>query len=226
MDYEGAKLLLRQHGGWTLGTAGDPSLMEDGFIRSLREYRGLREKNFHHVMEALLTVGERVHRAPQIDRDPIYAVWNMCLMARVMGLRPDGMLQRNMRITARDTARLQRWVEALEWTALRLLEGRPPHRAVYHYAECVVEEEGWWDNAAFFVGLMAQAVSDPKILDGIRMISRALGKLGAAARPALPALREAAERPYIFPSDERYSEELRADVRWAIQAIEGAGQQE
>jgi hypothetical protein len=69
---------------------------------------------------------------------------------------------------------------------------------------------------------MRQAVSDPEIGDFIEIITRALGKLGALAKAALPALREAQHREYTWctPAD-RCTEEVREQIRQAIKAIEG-----
>jgi hypothetical protein len=221
MDYEQAKLQLLLHGPGTADAAGRPLTLEDGFVGSLRPYTGLHEKNFHVVMEALLTDGERVHEGPQLDRDLAHAMWSMCWTARTWGLHPDGMLRRNRLITAADIARLELWVDTLEATALCLLSGRRPHHAVYYYAEYIVAARRWWDNVAFFIALMGHAVSDPGICDRIEMITRALGKLGGVATAALPALREAARRPYTWYTPvERCTEEVRVQIRKAIQAIE------
>lgn len=109
----------------------------------------------------------------------------------------------------------------LEIAALRLLHGWPPHHAVYNYAEYLVEV-GWWDNVAFFVGLMGQVVSDLGVSDAIKTIAQALGKIGPLAKAALPALREAELREYTwYTPAERCTEEVRAHLRQAIQAIEG-----
>ncbi|MFT3765667.1 MAG: hypothetical protein QM820_09145 [Minicystis sp.] len=223
MDYEEAKLQLLLHSGGATDAAGEPLVLEGGFIDSLRPYSGLHEKNFHLVMEALLTVGERIHRAPQLDRDLVEAAWWMCSTARAWGLHPGGMLQRNALISAEDCAKLERWVETFETTALYLLAGSPPHRAVYHYAAYVVGS-GAWDNVAFFVDLMSRAVRDPTIAPEIETIAKALGKLGAAAVAALPALREAEQRSYAwYEPEERCTAETRAHVRQAIREIELSG---
>jgi hypothetical protein len=88
-----------------------------------------------------------------------------------------------------------------------------------------VIEVGWGENIAFFVALMDRAVSDPGISDAITAIIMALGKLGGLATAALPSLREAAQRSYTWAmSVEGCTEEVRAEIRRAIQAIEGAGQ--
>ena len=220
MDYAEARHQLLLHGPGTYDPAGNPVLQEDGFVASLRPYRGLHEKNFHLVVEALLSVGERIHRVPEVDRDIVHAVWMICETGRGWGLHPGGMLQRNKLITPADTNRLELWIDTIEGIALRLLGGGPPHHVIYHYAQYVVEV-GWWDNAAFFVELMAQSVSDPAISDAIEIIARALGKLGPLARASLPALREAEHREYTwYTPAERCTEEVRGHVRRAIQAIE------
>jgi hypothetical protein len=221
LEYAEARHQLLLHGPGTSDAAGQPLILEDGFLGCLRPYTGLREGNFHLVMESLLSVGEQLHRMPELDREPVYAVCSNCHTARAWGLAPGGMLQRNQLITAADTARLERWVGTVEIVALRLLRGWPPHQAVYHYAEYVVEV-GWWDNVAFFVSLMSQAMSDPEVGDAIETIAQALGKLGALARSALPALREAERREYTwYTPAERCTDEVRAQIRCAIQAIAG-----
>jgi len=65
MNYEEAKYLLRLHTG-VIDETRKAMVVEDGFLTSLRPYRGLQEKNFHLVMEALLTVGERIYSARQV----------------------------------------------------------------------------------------------------------------------------------------------------------------
>jgi hypothetical protein len=117
MDYEEAKLQLLLHASGQL-------ILEDGFVTSLRPYSGLHERSFHLVMEALLTVGDRIHQSLQIDRDLADAIWSICSISRAWGLQPGGMLQRNRLITATDTARLERWVETVETTALRNTSSR------------------------------------------------------------------------------------------------------
>lgn len=114
MDFSEAKQQLLLHGSGTTDADGRPQILEDGFLGSLRPYRGLQEKNFHRVMEALLTVGERVYQAQQVDREIAHTVWSTCRYARVWGLHPNGMLQRNRLITADDTTRLELWTDTVD----------------------------------------------------------------------------------------------------------------
>lgn len=225
MSYEEAKRQLLLHTG-SVDDTNQPLMIEDGFLPSLRPYRGLVEKNFHLVMEALLTVGEQICTSIVVERDIVQVVWRMCSTARIWGLSSHGMLQGGKLITDADVDRLELWVNAIEHTALDLLSGIPPHRSVYSYAEYVVAV-GWWDNINFFIPLMQRAVSDMDTGSAITMILSALGKLGKLAKPVLPALNESLQRQYSWNRPEfetpvnqdRTTESVRADIRKAIDAI-------
>ena len=217
MTYDEAKLLLLTHGPGTSGPDGEPLIAERGFVHSLRPYEGsLVEQNFHLVMEALCTVGETLYRAPQVDRELVYAIWVICDTARGYGLHPQGMLQRNKLISQADTRRLERWIDAIETTALTVLGGGPPHSRLSRYAEYVTEV-GWWDNIDFFIPLLERAIADPENLEP-QIEIQALGKLGVRARPALPTLYQALARRYPYYS----AEEVHAVIRTTIQQIEAA----
>ncbi|MDB5306347.1 MAG: hypothetical protein JWO38_549, partial [Gemmataceae bacterium] len=221
MEYAEARHQLLLHGPGTSGADGEPLFHEDGFTVSLRPYTGLKEKNFHLVMEALLAVGERLHREPQVDRDVVWAVGVICSTGRDYGLRPDGMLRRNRLITAADVGRLELWIDTVERSALSFLGGWPPHWVVTEYAKYVMKV-GWWDNIGSFLPLFARAVSDPELPAGaIEVTVDALGKIGGLAAAVLSALRAAEQRSYTWetPAD-RCTEEVRARIRRAIQAIE------
>src|SRR5687767_2277133 len=130
------------HGAGTSDADGEPVVLEDGFLGSLRPYRGLIERNFHEVMEALLVAGDTFSRAPQVDRDVVESVWLMCSLARSWGMEPGGMLRRNDLITPPDAKRLEAWVSVIERTAWRLLRGQVPHEVLDGYAEYVAGS-GW-----------------------------------------------------------------------------------
>lgn len=222
MNYAEALHRLLLHGPGTTDARGEPLVLEDGFLGCLRPYTGLQEKNFHHLMEAVFVVGDQFRQGSQVDREVVEAMWFICSTARNWGLHPDGMLQRNKLITAADTARLERWVDVIEVTALRLLQGWPPHWAVVAYAEYVASA-GWSGNIAAFVPLLERAVSDPEVGDLIESVVDALGKLGSLAATVVPALRLAERRSYTwYTPEDRCTEEVRSLIRGAIQAIAGA----
>ncbi|MAG94355.1 MAG: hypothetical protein CMJ48_11470 [Planctomycetaceae bacterium] len=179
---------------------------DDGFLGMLRPYRGLREHNFHVVMQALLVVGERLHSADTVDRDLIESLWSTCSLMRCWGLHPDGMLQRNNLITSDDTRRLETWIDIFERSALGLLIGCPPHAEVERYAQYIIDV-GPGGNIAFFIPLMQRFLNDPDILDPT-VVAEALGKLGPIAKDALPSLRAANDRTYPDQCDSEAHEKI------------------
>lgn len=221
MDYETAKHILLMHGSGTWDHSGEPTAQTDGFLGGLRPYSGLQEKNFHIVMEALLVVGEALHQSPQVDRDLVLSLWEMCSLVRRWGIHPKGMLPRNNLITPGDAERLEKWVDVIESTAWGLLRGLAPYEEVERYAEYITHA-GWWDNIDFFIPLMHRAISDDTHPDP-SVIAEALGKLGAKAQFTLPELYRAAERRYsCYAPEDRCTEEVRGIVRRAIRDIEAA----
>jgi hypothetical protein len=133
------------------------------------------------------------------------------------------MLPRNRLITAVDAKRLELWIDTIEGMALRLLGGWSPHWAVTEYAGYIVTV-GWWTNIASLIPLLERAVSDPELPAGaIEVTVDALGKLGGIARSVLPALRAAERRSYTwYIPEDSCTEEVRARIRRAVQAIESA----
>ena len=221
MTYDEARLLLLMHGAGTEDAEGQPLIAKDGFVGSLRPYRGLIEKNFHLVMEALFTVGESLRDAPVVDRKLAHSLWSMCLTARHWGVHPAGMLQRNKLITPADTTRLEAWIDVVESTAMGVLLGHPLHYMIDRYAQYAIDF-GWWDNIDFFIPLMQRVLVDPDWIDPTVVVA-ALGKLGRLAAPLLPLLHEALARRYAwYQPEERCTEEMRGVIRQAIQSIEAA----
>lgn len=223
MTFDEAKHLL-----WANRVPGEPHgdlLTEDeGFLPSLRPYRGqLVEKNFHLVMEALFVVGPSLG-APQIDRDVVSHLWTLCHLGRWWGVRPEGMLRRNDLITEPDVERLQEWIDIIESTTHCFLNGMDPVYAINQYAQYLMNFE-WADNIGFFIPILTSAVADRELAATTGAAARALGRLGPLARGALPELRRAVTRPYAAGPEignaESWVRDARAEIERTIALIEG-----
>jgi hypothetical protein len=118
MDAARAKELLLLH------STGHPDIRHatwaGGFLGSLRPYSGLRERNFHEVMAAVVALAPELRRE-RVDREVVAPLWALCFYARLWGVDPDGMLSHNNLISPEDTARLGGWVRAIEWAVAMLL---------------------------------------------------------------------------------------------------------
>lgn len=111
----------------------DHPKMVGGFLGSLRPYQGLNEKNFHELMEAIGVLAPQL-QAEKVDREIVSALWAICFLARLWGLEPDGMLQRNGLIAPEDIKRLSDWLEILGYAVMILLEGVDVEEAFSPYA--------------------------------------------------------------------------------------------
>lgn len=121
MTFEEAKEALLFH------SAGHPDFedarWENGFLGSLRPYRGLNEDNFYEVMEAVKGVSSHLQNDEAIDKTVMGSLWDLCLIARAWGVEPDGMLRGNNLILDEDSARLAMWIETISWTVSFLMAG-------------------------------------------------------------------------------------------------------
>lgn len=215
MDYDSAKLLLLMHGSGTTDDDGNILVADDGFLQMLRPYRGLKEDNFHRVLQAVFVVGDRLHSQEHVERELMNTLWSLCSTSRSWGLNPKGMLQRNRLITEADSRRLESWIDILEWSIEGVLNGCPPHFRVIRYAEYLTTY-GPWSNVSFFLPYMVRYLQDDDETMDPTSIANALARIGDAAESTLPALHAASKRVFA----DWCNEEAQAAIAEAISQIE------
>jgi hypothetical protein len=133
MTYEDAVNLILMHG---IGREDVPladALLPDGFLACLRPYSGLREENFLQVMEAIIALKPHLAGSAVWERRLVEGLSGLTTTARLWGLDPDGMLQRNRLISEQDSRRLLQWVNCIEMAVSRLLRGGDPAEALAYY---------------------------------------------------------------------------------------------
>ncbi|WP_165250677.1 HEAT repeat domain-containing protein [Paludisphaera soli] len=183
MTFTDALSIIRMHA----GTEDGPK-MATGLIGSLRPYCGLDDRNFEEVLEAIAAVAEHLGSGPLVDRSLVHALWDMCQTARLWGVKESGMLPRNGLITPDDRRKLATWIDVIERTTLRLLWGNGLPLALSAYAGEVAEARLPAPGerlAPLFVAALRSDDADVRLA-----AAGALGRMGAAAREAIPALRE------------------------------------
>ncbi|MBC6447765.1 hypothetical protein [Actinokineospora xionganensis] len=100
----------------------DDPRWENGFLGSLRPFKGLREENFHEVMAALRVLAEPL-QADQVPREVVSSLVNICHLGRAWGLEPGGMLRRNGLIGDADIERLDDWICTISYAFFCVLDG-------------------------------------------------------------------------------------------------------
>ena len=133
VDYKDAvNVILMQGIGRKDVPLGD-ALTPDSFLGCLRPFSGLREENFQQIMDALVALKPHLAGQAVWERRLVEGLWGLTTTARLWGLDPDGMLQRNRLLSADDTARLLRWVRCIEMAVSCLLRGGDPAEALAYY---------------------------------------------------------------------------------------------
>ena len=107
----------------------------NGFLGSLRPYMGyLSEDNLHEVMAAIRVLAPELNRE-KVDRDIVSGLWGMCSFARLWALHPKGAIQRDKKMTAEDTERLEEWIDAIEYAVQVLLHSDDLEEAFAAYRQ-------------------------------------------------------------------------------------------
>ncbi|MFN3151489.1 hypothetical protein [Bremerella sp.] len=213
MQYADAKLELARHA----GIADD--YYEHGFVGCFRPYSGIRDENFHAVVEALLSIGEVLSETPTIDRSVVESVWRITTNSRRATTADNGMLVRNKLITPEDRLKLRRWIRIIEDMMLDLLAGNPPHETIHAYCEYVAEL-GWGENAAYFVPLLSSAIEADDLGDRIQAYCAAVTRLGKRTCPVADALLNARKRKWDwYEPQDRCAAEMRGYLDEALAAI-------
>jgi hypothetical protein len=185
MEFSEAKAIIRMHAG-----AEDGPKMATGFLGCLRPYTGLACENFEDVVEATAAVAEHLRTGPGVDRELVLALWSICETARAWGVQEGGMLPRNHLISVADQRTLATWIGLIEYMTLRLLNGNELARAISPYAEAIAFGRLPAPGSRFvqlFAGSLTFDDADIR-----SYAAGALGRMGAVAREAVPALRECA----------------------------------
>ena len=107
----------------------DDARWENGFLATLRPYRGLRLDAMANVDDCVRAVSAHLRDAPCLDREIVGALWAIVQDGRGWALDENSMLKRNKLISADDAARLSAWLDDLSGRIMQLLGGagkKPP----------------------------------------------------------------------------------------------------
>jgi hypothetical protein len=136
VEYEEAVNLILMHGIGRDDVPLNQALIPNGFLGSLRPFTGLREENFLQVLGAVIALAPHLAGKKVLERRLVLGLSELVKRARLWGLDPHGMIQRNKLMSAADTERLRLWVNCLDMAIYRLLHGgMDPSEALTYYRE-------------------------------------------------------------------------------------------
>lgn len=138
LKVEEARALLAKHSSSSCDV--DDSAQENGFLGSLRPYRGtLNHAAFHNVMACLKALGPTLASGDKVDRCLVSDLWGICYLARYWATDPNGMLRRNHLITEGDIMVMTQWIDCISWATMMFLEGQEAEVAFEFYEDYVKE---------------------------------------------------------------------------------------
>jgi hypothetical protein len=133
MNYEEAVNVILMHGIGRDDVPLEEALVKDGFLGCLRPFSGLREENFLQVLRAIIALKPHLAESKTWEHRLVAGLWGLTTTARLEGLDPDGLLQRNKLLSAEDTKRLLLWVRCIEMAVSKLLRDGDPADALAYY---------------------------------------------------------------------------------------------
>lgn len=101
----------------------DDARWENGFLATLRPYRGLRLDAMANVDACVRAVSTHLRDAPCLDREIVSSLWAIVHYGRWWALDENSMLKRNKLISANDAARLSAWLDDLADRIMQLIGG-------------------------------------------------------------------------------------------------------
>lgn len=95
-----------------------------GFLGSLRPYKGhFIQQNYKEVMACIGALADDLGQGETVGRQAVACLWGICHRARAWGIEPRGMLPSNNLISDEDIDQLDRWIYAISYATMMLLDG-------------------------------------------------------------------------------------------------------
>jgi hypothetical protein len=96
---------------------------ENGFLPSLRPYKGLNRNSFDNLMACLNVLKDGIKEAEFIERELILDLWTICHYSKAWGTDPEGMIRSNNLISEDDLRQLEDWINKISCKVSFWLEG-------------------------------------------------------------------------------------------------------
>jgi len=127
-----AKLRLSFHSGRNSNI--DNPLWENGFLGSLRPYRGKpNENNFHDVIACLKALSNEIRNTKYLQKTIVADITTIIHFGRAWAVSEDGMLRSNNLVQEIDWKTIEGWIECISYAFACLLDGTDDETAFEPY---------------------------------------------------------------------------------------------
>lgn len=98
----------------------------EGFLQTLRPFKGLRHDRYEHLMTCVSAVSGHLLENDCLNREVMNSLWAINYWSRAWCLHEDGMVVRNHLISNAEQVLLQSWLDELARRVAWLLDGALP----------------------------------------------------------------------------------------------------
>jgi len=148
-----------------------------GLVGSLRPFAGLSEAAFASLLNAIFEWRQTLDGAERIDREIVFALWDICRRCRQLALVERSLLSTNKIISEAELLRLKTWVDIIETASIRTLQGQEAHLCFSRLFEYLAGCQSCDLNNYLFVSAMlpvAKSDSDNEIRTDAENLDRAM----------------------------------------------------
>lgn len=96
---------------------------DNGFLPSLRPYKGLNRAAFDNLIECLSILKDEIKTGDSLDKELVLDLWTICHYSKAWGTNPEGLIRSNNLITAGDLQELGHWINQISYKISFWLEG-------------------------------------------------------------------------------------------------------
>ncbi|WP_276373720.1 hypothetical protein [Chryseolinea sp. H1M3-3] len=95
----------------------------NGFLPSLRPFRGLNREAFANLIECLNVLKDDIKSSKTLEKELMLDLWTICHYAKAWGTDPEGMIRRNNLISAAELKEFEGWINEISYKISFWLEG-------------------------------------------------------------------------------------------------------
>ena len=95
----------------------------NGFLPSLKPFKGLNEPAFNNLMECLNVLKDEIKQSKTLDKELMLDLWTICHYTKAWGTDPIGMLRSNNLISDEELEELTNWINKISYKVSFWLEG-------------------------------------------------------------------------------------------------------
>lgn len=141
---------------------------DDSMALCLRPYKGIYEKHFIEILQALVSVADEIKSSDRADREVIYLLWELTRFVRCATAGPHEPTFHGKKLISPDDKRMiDGWMWIIESATLDLLQGRDVANALGSFMADYIFRNKRGQEYAFLTALLSRYLKDLHEEEGV-----------------------------------------------------------